>query len=272
MATADDKHIIEAVRAALMVVHSAAGLTLSSTSRDATRMMRAAEGLCRAAVAVLQQPSTPSTASPEVRPPRRRRPRARKKKTEIDEPMDTKDAATEQKENPKETAAERLLQALRLPADDEEMDERALTDLTVGDAGILHKAATLVQAPNSPPEDRGAVHPCDPAGLLRREAALTQRRTAEEDTGPATPPPEGLEWFAHDPRFAAAVNRIMVQRGCTLGQAQIVALNAATSGQAGALRDATTTRGEPPSVASERLRPAQPYGVIVAPLRACRPD
>ena len=49
---------VEAARAAVLATHSAAGLALAS-SREAARLLRAAEALARSAVAVLCSPSTP---------------------------------------------------------------------------------------------------------------------------------------------------------------------------------------------------------------------
>ena len=74
---------LEASRGASLAVHSAAGLSLA-TSRDAARLLRAAEGLCRAAVAILKAPIThvlpqPTEGPPakQQQPPRRRRCRRR---------------------------------------------------------------------------------------------------------------------------------------------------------------------------------------------------
>jgi len=70
---------LEAARGAALAVHAAAGLA-ACTSRESVRMMRAAEGLCRAAVAVLsaQVLAEPASAQAAVPPPRWRRRRARR--------------------------------------------------------------------------------------------------------------------------------------------------------------------------------------------------
>ena len=74
---------VEAARAAVLALHAAAGLSMSA-SREGTRLLRAAEGLCRAAVAVLTAPGpeppplTPTVVAPAAAPQRRRRPRGRR--------------------------------------------------------------------------------------------------------------------------------------------------------------------------------------------------
>ena len=74
---------LEASRGAGLAVHSAAGLALTH-SRGAARLLRAAEGLCRAAVAILgttgvSLPTSQPAEAPAARPPRRRRPRGLRK-------------------------------------------------------------------------------------------------------------------------------------------------------------------------------------------------
>ena len=82
------RNMVEAVRAATLTVHAAAGLVRHG-DQQAVRLLRASEGLCRAALAVLLQPA----AAPSPRPPtatkdddaprnvmrgRRRRPRGKR--------------------------------------------------------------------------------------------------------------------------------------------------------------------------------------------------
>ena len=85
--TAASRASVEAARGALLTTHAAAGL--SGGSCEARRLLHAAEGLCRAAVAVLSRsPAPPPTAtSPvppvqeqEAAPARRKRSRKPKKK------------------------------------------------------------------------------------------------------------------------------------------------------------------------------------------------
>ena len=75
---------LEAARAATMSVHAAAGVA-SSTSRQAARLLRAAEGLCRTASVLLATPlpqplvsSTPGVDAAAA-PRRRRRPRGKRR-------------------------------------------------------------------------------------------------------------------------------------------------------------------------------------------------
>ena len=58
-----NKYLEEAARAAVLVTHSAAGLAAASSSREAARLLRAAEALARSAVAVLAASSTRSCSS-----------------------------------------------------------------------------------------------------------------------------------------------------------------------------------------------------------------
>ena len=72
---------LEAARAAVLAVHSAAGLALPF--KNGLRLLRAAEGLCRSAVAVLSAQPAPSASDADVEkdaaaPPRRRRRRRRR--------------------------------------------------------------------------------------------------------------------------------------------------------------------------------------------------
>ena len=72
---------LEASRGALMAAHAAGGLA-ASHSREGVRLLRAAEGLLRAAVAVLSSPMAapaPEPAKESEAPRRRRRPRGRGK-------------------------------------------------------------------------------------------------------------------------------------------------------------------------------------------------
>ena len=72
---------MDAARGAGLAVHAAAGLS-AGVSREATRLLRAAEGLCRAAIASLTVVSLAPDALPHAAdagaPQRRRRPRARR--------------------------------------------------------------------------------------------------------------------------------------------------------------------------------------------------
>ena len=70
----------EAARGALLATHAATGLTVGA-SPQAARLLRAAEGILRSAIAVLASPPAPAAVQPTVAspaPPRRRRPRARR--------------------------------------------------------------------------------------------------------------------------------------------------------------------------------------------------
>ena len=89
------KFTLEAARAASLAVHSAAGLSLA-TSRDAARLLRAAEGLCRAAVAVLASEPKTHTDEPSARQPRRRRPRGKRVDAQGKMDMDVSTAAEEE--------------------------------------------------------------------------------------------------------------------------------------------------------------------------------
>ena len=75
---------LEAARGALLSTHAATGLSSGAPSAEATRLLRAAEGILRAAVAVLARPHVATVAAPPVAtpspPPRRRRPRGRRDK------------------------------------------------------------------------------------------------------------------------------------------------------------------------------------------------
>ena len=70
---------LEAARGASLAAHAAAGLAACATEREATRLLRAAEGLCRAATALLVQrpaaPPAPQPAAATAAPRRRRRAR-----------------------------------------------------------------------------------------------------------------------------------------------------------------------------------------------------
>ena len=71
---------VDAARGSLIAIHAAAGLS-GAQSREATRLLRAAEGLVRAAVAVMAAPVSPvqpPAAAPQPAAPRRRRPRKRR--------------------------------------------------------------------------------------------------------------------------------------------------------------------------------------------------
>ena len=74
------KATLDAARGAVLATHAAAGL--ASGQREAVRLIRAAEGLLRTAVAVLATPSSPALvaaplADPAASSRRRRRPRGR---------------------------------------------------------------------------------------------------------------------------------------------------------------------------------------------------
>ena len=64
MAKLEKKTLVEAARAAVLATHSAAGLALAS-SREAARLLRAAEALSRSAVAVLSMPPRASSPKPK---------------------------------------------------------------------------------------------------------------------------------------------------------------------------------------------------------------
>ncbi|CAK0852745.1 unnamed protein product [Prorocentrum cordatum] len=72
---------LEVARGALLALHSAAGLTTGSAEMvEARRLLRAAEGMVRAAVALLAKPQPPALdaaagAAPPAAPRRRQRPR-----------------------------------------------------------------------------------------------------------------------------------------------------------------------------------------------------
>ncbi|CAK0793889.1 unnamed protein product [Prorocentrum cordatum] len=73
---------LEAARGAVLAVHAAAGLASSAELREVARIVRAAEGLFRTAVALLARPTPPApaaapSAKPAAAPRRRRRPRGR---------------------------------------------------------------------------------------------------------------------------------------------------------------------------------------------------
>ena len=70
----------DAARGSLIAIHAAAGLS-GVHSREATRLLRAAEGLVRTAVAIMGAPVSPvqpPAAAPQPAAPRRRRPRKRR--------------------------------------------------------------------------------------------------------------------------------------------------------------------------------------------------
>lgn len=75
---ADRRNALEAARGAVLAVHAAAGLAMGP-STESSRLLRAAEGLVRAAIAALASPpSVPPPAAPAAGSPpsrRRRRPR-----------------------------------------------------------------------------------------------------------------------------------------------------------------------------------------------------
>jgi hypothetical protein len=98
--TADRRTLAEAVRAAILTVHAAAGLACCA-DQQTQRLLRASEGLSRSALAVLlasppdASPQQPRAQRPDDAPPRRRRPRGKRsrrgpKATAMDE-----DATTE---------------------------------------------------------------------------------------------------------------------------------------------------------------------------------
>ncbi|CAK0857201.1 unnamed protein product [Prorocentrum cordatum] len=89
---------LEASRGALMAVHAAAGLAAAGGMRDSARLLRAAEGLVRTAVAELVgQPTPPAEvgAGPQAVPPRRRRPRGRGGRMEVDSRFQLQDVVEE---------------------------------------------------------------------------------------------------------------------------------------------------------------------------------
>jgi hypothetical protein len=98
--TAERRTLAEAVRAAILTVHAAAGLACCA-DQQTQRLLRASEGLSRSALAVLlasppdASPQQPRAPRPDDAPPRRRRPRGKRshrgpKATAMDE-----DATTE---------------------------------------------------------------------------------------------------------------------------------------------------------------------------------
>ena len=87
---------LEAARGAALAVHAAAGLS-SGVEREAARLLRAAEGIVRAAVACLASapdpiPTAATEAEAAAAPRRRRRPRGRRGRT-AEEPREEGDAA-----------------------------------------------------------------------------------------------------------------------------------------------------------------------------------
>jgi len=83
MAPTDLQRAQDAARGALLAAHAASGLAASASASEATRLVRAAEGLLRASVAVLGRTAVPVAAPPAVPPtvsrPRRRRPRGKRR-------------------------------------------------------------------------------------------------------------------------------------------------------------------------------------------------
>ena len=71
------KPAIAAVRGSILTLHSAAGLA-TSVSREATRMLRASEGLARAALALLEATEKKPAASPAGQPGCGAKPQGRK--------------------------------------------------------------------------------------------------------------------------------------------------------------------------------------------------
>lgn len=77
---------LEATRAAALAIHSAAGFMID-VDRPAARLLRAAEGLCRSAVALVKEPPVPAPPSQSPSPnlqaalPARRRRRGKRGKT-----------------------------------------------------------------------------------------------------------------------------------------------------------------------------------------------
>jgi len=57
---------LEASRGALLAAHAACGMAMTSRSREAARMLRAAEGMLRSAIAVLTQPVAEPDAAKRV--------------------------------------------------------------------------------------------------------------------------------------------------------------------------------------------------------------
>jgi hypothetical protein len=97
--TADRRTLAEAVRAAILTVHAAAGLACCA-DQQTQRLLRASEGLSRSALAVLlaappdASPQQPRAPRPDDAPPRRRRPRGKRsrrgpKATAMDEEATT---------------------------------------------------------------------------------------------------------------------------------------------------------------------------------------
>ena len=98
--TGELRAALEAARAASLAVHAAAGLA-APCSRQAVRLLRAAEGLVRSAVAVLSvlPPPQPAPAAAPVAgvvaaPLRRRRPRGKRKEKAAKMEVDTVDLHT----------------------------------------------------------------------------------------------------------------------------------------------------------------------------------
>ena len=79
-ATASLRAAADTVRGALLTLHAAAGLAARSPCGEATRMLRAAEGLSRAALVCLVDASKPTFAPGAGATPRKRRSRPRGKK------------------------------------------------------------------------------------------------------------------------------------------------------------------------------------------------
>ena len=88
------KSLVEAARAAGLVTHSAAGLANAVKAKEAARLLRAAEGLCRAAVAaLLAEPAVaPTEEQGDKKKKKKRRRRNRKKQVAVEE-VDQADAS-----------------------------------------------------------------------------------------------------------------------------------------------------------------------------------
>ena len=148
---------LEAARGALLALHASSGLSVGA-SREATHLLRAAEGLARAAIAVLHKEETaPATVisdgQPQASPRRRRRPRGRGDRSASVqmEPSTRGDSNTKEKEKdllPSKTAANA---AGGMEVDAGAMAEPSPGVEAVAAEGAAGKASAVLSAGARPP-------------------------------------------------------------------------------------------------------------------------
>ena len=185
----------EAVRAATLTIHAAAGLVRHG-DQQAVRMLRAAEGLCRAALVVLLAP----TAAPSPHPPtatqageaprvvvrgRRRRPRGKRGRGS------QKDAETDEKRN--EPGAKEDAPAGAAPGQPPELDDAwadlacqaeaqppaptALRDTALQEADLDHLDVPFLDEDAAPPVVAVPLRDeAGPASLFSRNPELERLR------------------------------------------------------------------------------------------------